>query len=84
MEQPIGIQVGSTPESIQERLKAIMVIVQCETEGMVKVEALRALTKLCRVKHVTVSGCHVVTNVPTRASSPPVVKKRGRPRKVKR
>jgi hypothetical protein len=51
------IHVGATREAVEATLASIMQIVTSTAASEVKVAALDALTALCKVDHVTFSGC---------------------------
>jgi len=79
MDEPVGIHVGNSAQSITSRLEAIMTILNYgdQQDTPTKQAALRALTKLCAVRNVTISHC-TIGNV---GRGEPMTKRRGRPKK---
>jgi hypothetical protein len=58
----IGINIGHTEQSLKvarEAILAIMAVSSDLADSGVKIEALRTLSALCAINHVTVSGCTV-------------------------
>ena len=85
MDGPMGIYVGNSAQSVKERLSAIMEILNYgdQQDTPTKQAALRALTKLCAVRNVTVSHCTIgnVGRDPRVDEAAPMTKRRGRPKK---